>query len=193
LQVIDHDEVEAVLGLEPPRLGADVHDAGAGLVVDVDLGLRQAAEGAADPVPLAVVDLAEAEAVRVDPGLHREQPLDELVGAHLHAEDADRVAVADGGAVGHAQRHACFSHARPGGQDDQVGLLEAAGEGVHVAEAGGDADEGAPVLLEQVDLVEEAVQHLGDGDEVLGLPLLGDVEDRLLAESRASSVSTPSW
>src|SRR5690606_19169030 len=35
----------------------------------------------------------------------------------------------------------------------------------------------APVLLHVVDLVKEAVEDLGDGDEVLGLPLLGDFED----------------
>ena len=78
----------------------------AGAVVDVDLRLAKPAEGARDAVPLVVVDLAQAQPVRIDPGLRREEALHELLGRHLQAEDADRLAVLDRGAVGHAEREA---------------------------------------------------------------------------------------
>ena len=149
-------------------------------VVDVDRRFAQPAEGARDAVPLVVVDLPQAQPVGIDPGLHGEDALHELLGRHLQAEDADRLAVGDRGAVGHAERKAGLAHRRPSGDDDQVRALQPAGELVEIGEAGSDADDFAAVLLQVVDLVEEAVEHVAHGDEVFGLPPLRDGEDRAL-------------
>ena len=73
-----------------------------------------------------------------------------------------------------------FAHARPRGDDDQVGALQAAGELVQIGEAGRHADDLAAVLLQVVDLVEEAVEHVAHGDEVFGLPPLRDGENGAL-------------
>src|SRR5215208_3999843 len=118
LQVIDDDQIETMLSLQAAGLGADIHDVGGGRVVDVDRGFTQPAEGTGDAVPFVVVDLPQAQAVRIDPSLHREDTLHELLGRHLQAEDADRFAVSDRGAVGHAKGQARLSHRRTSGDDD---------------------------------------------------------------------------
>ena len=73
-----------------------------------------------------------------------------------------------------------LAHARAGGEDDQVAGLKAAGDLVEVGEARrgpGDLGLAAGELLEPVDLArEDVLEHV----EVLGLLLVGDVEEQLL-------------
>ena len=179
LEVIDLDEVQPVFGLEPPRLRAQFHDADTGGIVDEDLQLGELAEGAGDALPLLVVDDAEAQPVRVDAGLHREEALDELLGGHLQVEDRDRLAGLCGG-VGETQGETGLAHAGASGEDDEIAVLEAAGELVEVHEAGRDADDLAAVLLQEIELVEVGFEHLGDRDEIAPAAILRDIVDRPL-------------
>ena len=117
--------------------------------------------------------------MRVDPRLHREEALDQLLGGHFQVEDRHRLAC-QRGVVGQAEREARLTDAGAGGEDDQVALLEAAGELVEVLEAGRDADDLAAMLLQEVELVEILFQHLGDRDEVAPGAALRDVVDRAL-------------
>ena len=70
--------------------------------------------------------------------------------------------------------------ARPGSQDDQVRLLQAAGQLVEVAIAGRDAEQVALVLVDEVDALEIALEHLRDRLVVVNLVRLRDIEDGLL-------------
>ena len=73
-----------------------------------------------------------------------------------------------------------LAHRRPCGDDDQVAGLEAAGDRVDVAEAGGGAGQlglAGRELLEPVDLV---VEDLREEPEVAGLLFVGDFEEQLL-------------
>ena len=83
LQVVDDDEVEAVLRLEAARLRAQVHDRDARRVVDVN---RRAVElvGDGDELrPVRVVELARAQELRVDAAFGAEHALHKLLLAHL--------------------------------------------------------------------------------------------------------------
>jgi hypothetical protein len=71
-------------------------------------------------------------------------------------------------------------NARSGCQDDEIGLLQAAGHLVEIGEAGGDADDGAASLVELVELVDILAQGLADGVEIGAADALADVEDELL-------------
>ena len=73
-----------------------------------------------------------------------------------------------------------FAHARPGRQDDQVGLLEAAQQLVQLAEAGRHAQQIALVAVQIVQPVDDAVHDLADGRQVAPDAPLRDVEDQLL-------------
>ena len=115
------------------------------------------------------------------------QAQDELLLAHLEAEDADALALADRGVLGDVEREARLADRRPGGDDDQVALLEAGRERVEVGEAGPHAADLAAVGVEVVEpvvgVVEERLERAEPGVD----PLLADGEqlrlgavDRLL-------------
>ena len=128
-----------------------------------------------------------AQALRVDVGDAREEAQDELLLAHLEAEDADALALADGGVLGDVEREARLADRRPRGEDDEVALLEARRERVEVGEAGPDAADlaavGVQVVEPVVGVVEERLERAEPGVD----PLLADREqlrlgavDRLL-------------
>ena len=86
LQVVDHDQVEPVLGLHAPGLGARLEHGEGGRVVDVDRRLRQPARRIGQARPVARVEVAGAHLVGVHLGLGAEQPLHELLLGHLEAQ-----------------------------------------------------------------------------------------------------------
>ena len=111
----------------------------------------------------------------------------ELLLAHLEAEDADALALADGRVLGDVEREARLADRRPSGEDDEVALLEARRERVEVGEARPDAADLAAVGVEVVEpvvgIVEERLERAEPGVD----PLLADGEqlrlgpvDRLL-------------
>src|SRR6202022_3803881 len=83
LDVVNNDQPDLLLHLQPPGFGAHGQDGGSGTVVDVNLALRERAHGVGDLGPIRVRDLAGAQQVGVNPGLTREQPLSELPARHL--------------------------------------------------------------------------------------------------------------
>ena len=88
--------------------------------------------------------------------------------------------VLDRDVLGDVGDQRALAHRRAGGDDDQVARLEAAGDRVDVAEAGGGAGQlelAGRELLEPVDLV---VEDLGEHAEVARLLFVGDVEEQLL-------------
>ena len=96
---------------------------------------------------------------RVDVGDAREQAQDQLLLAHLEAEHADALLLLDRGVLGDVEREARLADGRPGGEDDQVALLEAGRERVEVGEAGPDAADLAAVGVEVVEPVVGVVEQ----------------------------------
>jgi len=58
--------------------------------------------------------------------------------------------------------------------------LESSSEFVQIGEPGGNADDFAAVLLDIVELLEELLEHLADGNEVATRSALRDIEDETL-------------
>ena len=85
-----------------------------------------------DPGEVELLEEAGAEPLRVDVGDARQQAQDELLLAHLEAEDADALALLDGGVLGDVEREARLADRRPGREDDEVALLEAGRQRVEV-------------------------------------------------------------
>ena len=159
LEVVDDDEVQAGLRLEPARLGAQLHRADVRRVVDVHRRFGQRVHGRRDPGEVHLLEEAGAQALRVDVGDAREQAQDELLLAHLEAEHADALALLDGGVLGDVEREARLADRRAGRDDDQVALLEAGRQRVEVREAGADAADLAAVRVEVVEPVVGVVEQ----------------------------------
>ena len=95
-----------------------------------------------------------AQSLRVDVGDRAEQPQDELLLAHLEAEDADRAALADRGVLGDVERQrlSCRCDGRAATMTRSE-LLEPGRQGVEVLEAGSNAADLTLVLVQVVEAV----------------------------------------
>ena len=113
LEVVDDHEVEAGLGLEPASLRPELHRGDVRRVVDVHRRLGQGVHRRRDPGEVELLEEARSEPLRVDVGDARQEAQDELLLAHLEAEDADALALADGGVLGDVEREARLADRRP--------------------------------------------------------------------------------
>ena len=160
LQVVDDQEVEAALPLQPARAGGELADRDAAGLVDVERDALHLLRHLDDAVELILVDGAAADVGGGDARLLGEDAGRELLGRHFQREEADDAAV-DGldravglllaapgardvvGDVGGERR---LAHAGAAGEDDQVGVLQAAHQPVEVVEPGGEAGQVAGAL-----------------------------------------------
>ena len=78
-----------------------------------------------DPREVELLEEAGPQSLRVDVRDARQQAEDELLLAHLEAEDADALALLDRGVLRDVEREARLADRWPGRDDDQVALLEA--------------------------------------------------------------------
>ena len=178
--------LSGVLGLQAPRLGAELEHVEAGGVVDEDVGLLEDAGRLHELGVVVRREAAGAELVGADARRGAHEAFAELLGAHLQAEDGDRALAAAGrDALGgdvlrDVEREARLADAGARGEDDEVGLLEAAGEPVDALEPGGDAGDAA-LAVEGGEVLEVAHQHLLDVLELGDAARLLDGEHLLLA------------
>ena len=187
LEVVDDHEVQAGLRLEAARLRPQLHRRDVRRVVDVERRLGQVVHRRRDPGEVQLLEEARAEALRVDVGDAGQQAQHELLLAHLEAEHADRLLLADRGVLGDVEREARLADGRAGRDDDQVALLEAGRQLVQVQEARRDAAQLAAVGVEVVEPVVGGVEELLELAEAGGDPPVRDREqlrlgavDRLL-------------
>src|SRR5205814_9036306 len=96
--------------------------------------------------------------------------------SHLLAEDRDRLLLADLRVLRDVQRQAGLSHARTGGQDDEVRRLKAAEQRVQLCEPGRDAQDLAAVLVQVFEPVVRLAEEGGQGLEAADRPALADLE-----------------
>ncbi len=165
LQVVDDDQVEPVLGLEPPRLGPDLHRRHRRGVVDVEPRPVVGLEGGDQPVPLFLVEPAGPELVEVDPPLAAQQAVEELLGCHLEREDRDRGALVDRRVLGDVERQRRLAHRGAGGEDDQVASLQPGGVLVELGVAGGEAGDRLALFRHLLDRAQRVVRDALDRDE----------------------------
>ena len=178
LQVVDHHEAELVAAFQAPRRGRNLGDRAARRVVDEQRRLAQLRRGLDEVFPIFAGEVSGAELVPVDSPSRAEHPLGQLEPGHFQADHQcghvrfDRHVIGDVG----CQRR--FSHAGAGGQDHQLGIVQAAGQAVEIGEAGRNSGRAA-VLQAVVDVgecVDEHVVHVG---HLVGAALVVDGEDSL--------------
>ena len=166
--------------MQAPGLRAQVEQAEVRGLVDPQRGALDLVADPQDLRPIVLGHVALAQLVRRDPRAFRDQPLGEFGVRHLEREEGDRAAFLDRHVLGDVGDETRLAHARPRGEDDQVAGLKAAGDLVEVGKPGGrssDVGLAARELLEAVDLPrEDVLEHV----EVLGLLLVGDLEEQLL-------------
>ena len=159
-------------------LAAQLEHAERRRVVDVDGVFGHLAHGANDALKLVVVQIAVADAHRVHAGFGPNEALNDLLGRHLQGEEGHGDVVLLGGVEPDIEGEGCFSDAGPRRQDDEVRTLQAAGQGIEAAEAGGYAGGHATVFDPEHQLVADLVEDLADGEDVAGVDLVGDAEDQ---------------
>jgi len=96
--------------LEPAGLAAHFHDAQAGRILNINWHRRQSAHRFHHVLQIGLVQVAGAQPMRIDPRIHRQQALHQLVAAHFQAENANIALVARGDIVAQAQRETGFSN-----------------------------------------------------------------------------------
>ena len=149
LDVVDHDQIEALLPFQPAGAGGELRNRQAAGFIDIEREMLKFDRVVTNLVELALGDSTTANHARRDAGLFGENTGGELFGRHFAGEEADDAAI-DGfhGAVGlHLGlirlRHIVgdvggergLAHAGTAGDDDQVGTLQPAHLGVEVAQA----------------------------------------------------------
>ena len=125
----------------------------AGRVVDIERQALQLGGSAREVAEILLADLAHAQVFGADARLLGEDTRRQLVGRHFEAEERDRRAgrlrrldpvlliahAAAGGVERDVGGERALAHARTAGEDDQVGLVQAADLGVDALKPGGDA------------------------------------------------------
>ncbi len=177
LHVVDHDQLEVVALLEPPRLGPDLHHRHVGRVVDEHRRARDLAHLAGQLGPVVVAHLAVADVVERHLRLGGEQPHRDLGAGHLQAEEAAGHVVVDRRGAAQVERQGRLPHGGPGRDDDHLAGVQAVGQVVEVGEAGRDAVEAGLAVADRLDLVEDAVHDVRQRRVVLGRPAVGDLVD----------------
>jgi hypothetical protein len=188
LQVVEDDQAQAaVLGhrllVQAARLRADVEDADVRGVVDEQRRPRVLAGDLQHALPLGLVAQAPlAQVVALDRGLAGDEALRQLGLAHLEAEQrhGPRLVAVQRDVLGDVRDQRRLPHARSCRDDDHVAGLEAAGDRVEVAEAGGRAGHGAALGGELLPLRDLRVEDVADLDEVLLAVVVGDLEHHAL-------------
>ena len=180
LYVVDHNEVQPLLQLQAPRLGAHlghgdagggVHEHAAGTDGDHRLG---------ELAPLLIRDLPAAHALHVHLGLGAEHAHGQLFGGHFQGEHRRLLARANGGVFDDVHAKAGFAHGGAGGDEHQLARVQAGEHIVQFRIAGGHALDAAVVFDQFLDLLEGIEQHGLDGLKLLAALAHGDIVDGAL-------------
>ena len=195
LEIVDDDQADPLLALQPPGAGAQRRDGEARRVVDIERQRLEIGGGAGEVAEILLADLAHAQRFGADPGLLGEDAGGELVGRHFEAEEGDAGA---GRAIGgdavldvldHPPRRVegdvggerGLAHAGTAGEDDEVAMMQAAGLGVERVEPGGDPGKAAAGVERLFGHLDRRGRRLGEGlDAALAAAFLGDPVERRL-------------
>ena len=153
LQVIDHDEAEAVLRLGPPRPTAKLRHGEAGRVVEVELALHQPGGCARDIPHGAAVKKPVACALEVQACLGADRSNHQLGAGHFHRKDQRRHGILHGRVEGYLHAKSRFAAGRASGDDDHLPAEETAGRAVQIMDACLQADGLASGVIHLLDML----------------------------------------
>ena len=140
--------------------------------------LDQAVERGAELAEVFAGEEAGAHLVGVHAGLRAQHAVEQGFLRHFQREDGDAFAALDGGVFGDVDGEGGFAHGGTGGDDDEVGLLQAAGHVVEIGVVSFQAGDASAALEELVEIAAEGLHGDGaDVGELLPAALLGEVED----------------
>src|SRR5438105_8631963 len=180
LQVVHDHQRNVVLGLQPACLRAHRERGEGGGIVDPDWGCTQQARRTRELRVIIVAELAAPQPLRVDESFRTQQPLHELILRHFQRKKGDAGVVLDGGVLHDVQRQRCFSHGGAGGEDDQIGALEAGRVPIQSDEPAGNPGQRAGSRLELFDALHRRPDELLYPNELFAAPELRDLEDAML-------------
>ena len=180
LQVVDHDQRQLLLPLEAAGHRRDLRERAAGSVVDVERRGADLRRFLHQPAAVLLGDGPIAEPVPVDLRRGAQQPVGEFEAGHLEADEEHRPPQTDRHMLGDVHREGGLSHAGSGGEDDQLGVVQAPAERVEVGEARLHAADGVLVLHAGVHPHHHVLEHRRDRLGVGRAPPLEDREDLLL-------------
>ena len=180
LEVVDDDEVEAALGLaESAGFGAHFSEGDTRGIVDKERRFDQAFEGVDEALAIFAWDESGLDFLRADVRLGGEHAAEERLLRHFEREDGDFLATLDGGVLRDVDGEGGFAHGGAGGDDGELGLLQAAAHLVELREVSAEAgDLVLSLLVEVVDGFEGAGDDIVDAGEAAGDALLSDFEER---------------
>src|SRR5260221_1382569 len=176
LQVVDDQQVEAPLRLfEAAGFGAHFAQRNSGRVIDEQERIRKFLHGADYFLHVVGPERAGAHLVRINNRARTEQALQQGLTRHFEREDADHLAVVDGGILGNVHGESGLAHGRARRENDEVGFLEAAGFLVKIGVVGGEASDALAALQQSVDRAKGVANDLLDSLEALANTLLGQL------------------
>ena len=123
MQVIDDQQIQAVLRLQAPRLGPHLEHGDPRRVVDVQPRLRQPVQRVEQLVLVLVRQEPGGHLVRIDLGDRRDQPPHELLHRHLEREDTHAAARLERHVLADVERQRRLAHRGARRQDHQVAGL----------------------------------------------------------------------
>ena len=103
-----------------------------GRVVDEQRRLAQLGRRLDQLLPVVAREKAAAELVGVDPALRAEHALGQFEPGHFQAHEQRRHVGLDGHVLGDVRGQGGLAHARPGGQHDELRIVQPAGQIVEV-------------------------------------------------------------
>ena len=177
LKIINDNQRQPAAALLPAGDGGDLGQGPPRGVVDEERGSADLRRLLHEPATVLLGDRAVAEPVTVDPRDGTEQAVGQLHGRHFQAHEQHRMVVGDRHVLGDVHRHRRLPHARPGGEDHKLGVVEPATEGVELREPGLHAAERLLVLHAGIHPLEHLAEHLVDRGRVGGAAVLEDRED----------------
>ena len=182
LQVVDHDEFHSAFPHEATCLCAELGDAEARGLVEIEGGAVDLPQAGVESVPFLLRELAALDLLALQGGHVAYESLHELHVGHLKGEYGDRDVAVDCHVLGHGEHEGGLAHGRARRNDHEVGVLPARRHPVELGiscleagEAGGGVGGGLYLLQSEVehrvDLRHLALQlRLRDVEEVaLGL------------------------
>ncbi len=170
-------EPETGLGLEAAGFGLHLDDGDRRRVVDIDRRFREASRGGGQFRPVRFPEESLAETLRVHAGLRGQHARRQLFLGHFQRENRDGNAHLQGGILGDVQGKGGLAHARPAGDDDQIGVLEPRGDVVDLVETGRHPCDQFLFGIEPLDRFEAVLDDVPDRVERGTDLVFGDLED----------------
>ena len=133
--------------------------------------------GADDFLHVVAPQRAGAHLVRIDPGARAKQAKQQRLARHFQGEDADDLLVVDRRIFGDVHGESGLAHRRARGEDDQVGLLQAARHFVEIGVVRGESGDALATLQQGIDRPEGFLDDFRYAQKAASNALFRELED----------------